>query len=165
MYDASNNEASCSFDVTVEDQEPPHFPGCPPPQDHIVDGATVKGVTWEVPVAFDNVDDSVEVVPDTALLPLGNEFPFGENKVRFTSVDSRGNEGVCELLIRVHDDVPPSITCPPDVHGATDPGNSTGTVMWETPVADDNVGVVEIIVDIGGGASPEESGELSLIHI
>lgn len=73
---------------------------------------------------------------------------LGPNIVTLTVTDEEGNTATCTAVITVVDNLPPDITCPPDVtvncDEITDP-NDPG--QFGDATADDNCGVVQILDD------------------
>ena len=58
---------------------------------------------------------------------------------------------ISEVTILPDDDLPPEITCPPDVTQDTDPGECTAVVTFDNPTAIDDCGPVEIGCDHASG--------------
>jgi len=97
--DQSGNSASCSFKVSVEDQQPPLFTNCPgdikvtglDPDDNL---ATVN---WPEPIVSDNcVLSSL-----TSSHQPGSKFPLGTTMVIYTAVDEAGNQQTCSFTIEI----------------------------------------------------------------
>lgn len=94
--DNFNNEASCSFVVTVIDATPPVWENC-------VDPEVIKTrpdrlfVDWEEPTVYDNSNESVTV---QSSLKKGELMP-GVYQVNYTAVDSSNNSNSCVLNITV----------------------------------------------------------------
>jgi len=88
--DASGNQASATFTITVLDQTPPVISL---PADIVLDAADASGaaVSFSLPVASDNVDGWVDVSCD--LLP-GAVFPVGTSMVTCWAQDSSGNQAL-----------------------------------------------------------------------
>ncbi|MGA1863811.1 MAG: HYR domain-containing protein [bacterium] len=105
--DSSNNEAECSFRVTVIDNEPPAIvKDCPP--DKLVNndpGLCGAYVTWEPPVFSDNCND----VTVTSTHNPGDFFPAEcadsavGTVVTYTAVDGCGNTTTCSFKVTVLD--------------------------------------------------------------
>jgi hypothetical protein len=101
FVDASANEQTCIFEVTVVDSQPPTFatPGniaataaasCP--------YATSKVVTYANPVATDNCAvQSVVCNP-----PSGSIFPVGATTVNCTATDTSNNIATCSFTVNVY---------------------------------------------------------------
>ncbi|XP_077998234.1 uncharacterized protein LOC144451304 [Glandiceps talaboti] len=61
------------------------------------------------------------------------------------SAESNGNTAFCSFTIKVVDEYPPTVTCPPDIHKTTT--KTEERVTWDDPVANDNVGLLQLYVD------------------
>jgi hypothetical protein len=93
------SEASCSFEVTVTDNEPPTIDpsSCP---DAMV--ATKSHPVWPTIISEDNSGD-VEVVPSVGGAVGAEELtaanaPTGQNKIVFTASDASGNTASCGAI-------------------------------------------------------------------
>ncbi|MGB3306860.1 MAG: HYR domain-containing protein [Thermomicrobiales bacterium] len=88
--DASGNQASATFTITVLDQTPPVISV---PADIVLDAADASGaaVSFSLPVASDNVDGWVDVTCDN--IP-GAFFPVGTSMVTCWAQDSSGNQAL-----------------------------------------------------------------------
>ncbi|XP_071942777.1 hyalin-like [Antedon mediterranea] len=152
--DSSRNSATCTFTVTVIDQEAPDIFNCP--MDLIVDTATGEAfainVTWVEPTATDNSDETPIPVSDYT---SGDMFALGNTTVQYNVSDSAGNfNDSCSFFVTVKDLETPSFngTCPSSpLEVPTDPptgnrliGEMFATVIWTIPSATDNVGVVMV---------------------
>ena len=131
VTDASGNMAACSFDITVEDNEPPSVT-CP--ADIVL--STVTGTceafaTWDLPVPTDNCG-SASISGSTH--NSGDSFPLGTTTVTYTVVDDAGNEATCSFDITVEDNEPPVLVCPDDLIVYTTLGTCDAPAEWDTPV-------------------------------
>lgn len=110
--DASGNTATCSFNVTVNDNELPVLSPCPANINTVSTNiACGASVVFVAPTATDNCPGVVV----TSTHASGSEFPVGSTTVVFTATDASGNTTTCSFVISVADTFPPTITCPPDV--------------------------------------------------
>ncbi len=137
VTDAEGNITECSFDVTVEDREPPVVTGCP---DDIVvpndPGACSAVVTWEPPTFTDNCGISdVDSKPNP-----GSLFPIGTTNVVYEAVDEAGNVVTCMFTVTVEDTEDPMLTCPADITVSNDDGECGAIVNWTPPIPIDNCG-------------------------
>ena len=101
--DNSGNESTCSFTVTVEDNEAPIIVS---PENIIVNndpGLCGAVVNFEV-FATDNCDDEVEIV---CLPPSGTIFSNGETTVECSATDDAGNVSTSSFVVIVIDVEPP----------------------------------------------------------
>lgn len=95
--DEWGNTATCTFNVTVVDQVPPVFSGCP---DNIELNAGVcfVPVSWTQPTATDNCD------PDPTVFSIptpGSTFPAGFTTVNVFVVDPSGNQDTCTFVVHI----------------------------------------------------------------
>lgn len=95
--DEWGNSATCTFNVTVIDQVPPQFSGCPDDIE-INAGVCLTPVSWVQPVATDNCD------PDPTVYSIpepGDEFPAGFTTVNVFVVDPSGNQDTCTFVVHI----------------------------------------------------------------
>ncbi len=132
--DDSNNSATCSFNVTVEDTEPPVW-SCI--NDIAVSndlGACSATVSWVNPTVTDNCG----VTSFSSNFNSGDTFPLGTTTVTYTAVDAAGNSTECSFNIIVEDTEDPVLTCPADIVVSTASGLCNATVSWPLPSIADN---------------------------
>ncbi|XP_072025139.1 uncharacterized protein [Amphiura filiformis] len=119
--DATDNSASCMFNVIVDQTAPPIT--CP---GDIVTSSSQ--VFWPDPLVFDNIDTNptVECNPSS-----GATFSIGQKTVvTCTTIDFAGFSNTCTFSVTV-DQVPPVIICPARMMA------STNQVFWTDPIASD----------------------------
>ena len=104
---------SCSFTVTVEDQEAPTFANCP--GDIALDICNPVA-TWTPPTATDACS-SVSITAPT--FSPGDAFPEGNTTVSYTATDAAGNTSTCSFVV--------SISAQPLVVTGTVPTFGSGT--------------------------------------
>jgi hypothetical protein len=125
VTDASNNPASCTFTVTVNDTENPTVT-CPNNMNFTTPGNSdpCGMVSYATPSGSDNCGvQSVVCAPASGFC-----FPVGMTTVTCTVTDTSGNKGQCTFKIMVSN--PCTITCPPDQMASTGPGaTQCGTVV------------------------------------
>ena len=97
--DACNNVGtSCTFVLTVEDNEPPILSDCPTNISvNVPFGNDGGNVTWTLPTASDNCPDPVL---NCSHQP-GDFFPCGNSEVICTVADCGGNEVSCQFVVTV----------------------------------------------------------------
>jgi len=132
--DKQGNKASCTFTVTVEDNE---FPTLDCPSDILINLPLTKcdtAVTW--PPAFPS--DNCGIKSFGADIPQGSVFEAKTTTITYTVVDNFDNTTTCSFTITAKDGVRPLIAnCPKDtVVNTTDPCGTT--VAWTPPTATDN---------------------------
>lgn len=96
ITDTSGNSSTCSFNVTVVDNEPPVF-SCPPPM--LICGDS-SSVTFTAPVVNDNC--SGVVVSQTGGPSSGSTFPVGTTTITYSALDNAGNPATCSFDIIVY---------------------------------------------------------------
>ena len=160
--DASGNESTCSFNITVIDMEAPIITDCP------VDITLSSGsncnatVIWNMPTATDNCDSNPTIVCN---IPSGNTFPVGTTPVTCTATDASGNESTCTFNITITDSEAPSVFCPANVSVSTsgtvniDPNNLITNITsigcdsviltFDNPTGNDNCGIPTITQSLG----------------
>ncbi len=154
VTDASGNSVSCSFTVTISDEQAPII-SCP--DDIAVDadaGLCSTVVNFNAPTVTDNCDATVTPL-QTAGLASGSAFPAGTTTITYSATDIAGNESTCSFDIVVDDTEAPDITCPGDIVLDAASGDCTTIVTYADPVATDNCsGVSYALID--GPASGTE---------
>ena len=155
LTDGSGNQSTCSFTVTVEDNENPTL-SCPAetvvPNDPGICGATVTGIDV---VTF---DDNCSVVSQTWSFSgstIGNSpatsfndasgqlFNLDTTLVTYTVTDTSGNTATCSFDVIVQDIEAPIITCPSETIVSNDPGICAAVVNGIAPISTDNCSVIE----------------------
>lgn len=138
VTDATGNTASCSYNVTVNDNEAPMFTTCPGNQNVNTDTgvcfATVSGI--DVVVSENCQIDSISYVVSGVTTASGlndasgTEFNLGTSTVTYTAVDTSGNFSTCQFTVNVSDMEPPVINpiiCDTTLTNDTDLGLCTYT--------------------------------------
>lgn len=135
VTDDANNEVTCSFTVTVEDNEIPTIIDCPINIIQNVDlGECGAEVTWTAPTFTDNC---VGATIASNFSP-GDFFPVGTTTVVYTVTDGSGNEATCSFDITITDDEAPVLDCPAAI------ASCDSLVTYNLPTATDNCGVASI---------------------
>ncbi|MDW8231134.1 MAG: HYR domain-containing protein, partial [Saprospiraceae bacterium] len=129
--------ATCSFTVTVKDNEPPTVT-CPTPENPYSNdpGKCFASLTFEVE-AEDNcgVGSMVyKVASNTISFPY--EFPVGSTTVLATVTDIHGNTKTCSFTVVVEDSEAPTVTCPTPDNPYT--GECYAELTFEVEDASDN---------------------------
>src|SRR6056297_1876616 len=116
VTDASGNVTTCSFTVTVEDEEAPNLE-CPEPFMLVLD----LNCEGEIP----DLQDSIEVSDNCTLeqditytqSPTAGDpvSGVGVRTVTITVSDSSGNSTTCEVDIEYVDETAPELDCPDDI--------------------------------------------------
>jgi hypothetical protein len=148
--DAVGNFITCSFEITVQDDDEPYFVNCPFPD--IIENAEVDHcdayINFTLPFADDNcaLPPTVTQIDNTGLTS-GDRFPVGLTLLYFEAVDEVGNRDTCSVKVIVNDYwKPPTIECPEDLTVGTDLGECSAVVNDIPPifegVCQDNLSVV-----------------------
>jgi hypothetical protein len=134
--DASGNSASCTFTITVEDNDPPYL-SCPFDVVTNTDpGLCSAVVNWSEPTTHDNCD--VPTLIQTGGLPNGSAFPKGVSVISYQSTDNAGNSTTCSFSITVNDNELPAITCPANITVGNTPNQCGAIVNYAAPTFSDN---------------------------
>ncbi|MCB9251617.1 MAG: HYR domain-containing protein [Flavobacteriales bacterium] len=160
VTDAANNIATCSFDVTINDNEDPKI-SCVTDQTRSTDAGkcSYKTVGTEFdPVSYSDNCPGVTITNDyNNSNTLNNEiFPKGTTTVTWTATDASNNTSTCSIDIEVEDDEDPTITCISDKTKSTNPGVCTYKVTgteFDPVSTDDNCGVASVTNDHNGTSS------------
>ncbi|MBK5192732.1 MAG: HYR domain-containing protein [Flavobacteriaceae bacterium] len=139
--DGVNTPVSCSFTVTVLDNENPAIT-CPSDKtENIAYGQTGKIVTYNLPVFNDNCPGSTILQTDG--LASGINFPLGTTNNTYVVTDASGNTAECGFTVTVIEDSDtevPVITCPSAITINVDSGTCGAVTNYTTPTATDNSG-------------------------
>ena len=135
--DASGNTASCSFTVTVNDNQNPSI-SCPSNQTvNAASGTCAANVSYTTPTATDNCPGvTVALLSGPA---SGGSFSVGTTTVSYRATDAAGNIANCSFTVTVTDNQNPTISgCPANISVGNDAGQCSATVNWTPPTASDN---------------------------
>lgn len=161
-WDERGNEASCSYRVTVADQEPPAI-ACPPDMSvTLAAGVAVAPVWWAAPNATDNVG----VTAVRSNFAPGDMFAVTTvTTVVYAAFDAAGNNATCQFLLRVVSSPnppaagsglgDPAISCPVDLVRVASYASSppTAVVEWAPP----SLTNTKIVASLSGTALPLNS--------
>jgi gliding motility-associated-like protein len=154
VTDGSGNAVSCSFTITVEDEEDPVI-DCEAditvPAELGTCGAIVN---YQIPTASDNCT-AVLVPVLISGLNSGDVFPVGVNTVTFEVTDAAGNTAQCDITITVNDEESPTITCPGDIEIDAISGDCEAVVNYTDPTFNDNCPgtTISLVSGLASGAS------------
>ncbi|HRI26987.1 MAG TPA: HYR domain-containing protein [Chitinophagales bacterium] len=143
--DVSNNSATCSFTVTVTDNQAPAIT-CPTvaPVNAGV-GLCSAFVSIPVPNATDNCGITGLTNSQTGTNNAGGTYAVGTTLVTYTATDASGNTATCSFNVTVTDNQPPVITCPNSVTVPAALGVCTANVTILVPFTNDNCGVLGVV--------------------
>jgi len=137
--------ATCSFDITVTDNQIPSIT-CPANISHSADaGLCSYDVSPGVPTTADNCGISGVTGTRSDALSLTAPYPVGLTTIHWVVTDTHGNTNTCDQTITVTDDENPTITCPSDINHTADAGMCSYAVSPGVPTTTDNCGVSGVI--------------------
>jgi hypothetical protein len=129
-FSAPNTTATCTFNVTVNDNTAP-----------VPDIATLADVTGEcsatvltAPTATDNCTGTVTGTTTDPLIYTAQ----GNYTIHWTYSDGHGNTSTQTQNVSVHDVTPPSIVCSGNVSASADAGACGANLTITAPVVSDN---------------------------
>ena len=151
--DASGLTSTCSFTVTVTDDEVPTFTNCPmdimvnvdpnecdqtvsivppSPMDNCGAGGVITSVTISDPNVILNNTSPGGTLGDPNGVDFA-DFPVGTTTLSYGFRDANGNvipsANLCVVRVTVVDNIPPSITCPPNQTLAFGSCNPSATLV------------------------------------
>ena len=153
--DATGNSATCSFTVTITDDEGPQIDAMDDITVNTDAGICGAVVSFETPAATDNC--GIESVIMTEGLTSGSEFPVGKTTITFTATDTAGLTATTSFTVTVIDNEAPTIECPEDITVNVAFGTTSSIVEYETVNVTDNCGETTITMTSGiasGGEFP-----------
>ncbi len=108
--------ATCSFSVTISDNQVPRLENMPPDITVVAAPGTCSATAfWFEPTATDNCTPAHQIIREGTARP-GDVFPVGATRVYYTAWDAMGNESTLEsFTVTVEDRQPPVLTLPPDL--------------------------------------------------
>ena len=133
--DTSGNSNSCSFTVTVADNQGPTFAGCPANISKNTDAGLCTAVaTYIAPTATDACDGARTVSCSPA---SGTAFAKGVTTVTCTASDTSGNNGSCSFTVTVADNQGPVVACPGPISVTESPiGSGSATATFSATAMD-----------------------------
>ncbi|MFN4763943.1 HYR domain-containing protein [Gillisia sp. Q332] len=134
--DEAGNTATCSFTVTVEDNEAPVFDAVSNITLNVDAGICGASVNYEIPTATDNCEGT-EVTLAEGLAP-GSEFPVGTTTVTYTVTDAAGNTVSTSFTVTVRDNEAPVIACPENISLTVEYGVTSLVVNYQSVAVTDN---------------------------
>jgi gliding motility-associated-like protein len=138
--DQSGNVGTCTFTITIEQQETTVM-NCPMDITLNADeGACGRRVNW-TPPAFEN--PCSEFTVESNFTP-GDFFPVGMTEVIYRVTDKRGNVTICRFNVNILDTQRPTFTnCPTSVVLSATNG-CTAVHTWRSPTVRDNCEVTRL---------------------
>jgi hypothetical protein len=152
--DAAGNTATCSFEVTVSDNEKPVIAAVSP----IAQAAPAGSCEAEINITAPSVSDNCS----TGLLAIGTRsdglalsaaYPLGITTITWNAEDAAGNQAdPVTQTVTVTDTEAPVISCPADISTTVAFGETGAVVSYDLPTATDNCGTPSVQL-ISGPAS------------
>lgn len=134
--DIHGNTTSCSFNVTVVDNQAPSIT-CPANITVNNDAGTCGAVvSYVAPTGTDNCAGASTT--QIAGLASGSVFPVGTTTNTFKVTDAAGLSTTCSFTVTVKDVETPSVTCPSNVSVNNDAGACGAVVNYIAPIGTDN---------------------------
>ncbi|NLN31850.1 MAG: HYR domain-containing protein, partial [Bacteroidales bacterium] len=139
ITDLRQNRATCSFTVTISDNQVPRFINFPGNISVYTEpGKCDAVVNWNMPGITDNCTPPDELIWTASHQP-GSRFSEGITEVRYSVTDGIGNRKDTSFFITVIDNEPPVLSnCPVEINISTDPGLCEASVTWIEPTVIDN---------------------------
>src|SRR6185295_12572228 len=147
--DAAGNAGSCSFTVTVTDNEPPVLT-CPANIAVSTDPGQCSAVVSFTASATDNCPGLGAVTCSPA---SGTAFPKGSTTVNCSATDAAGNAGSCSFTVTVTDNEPPVLTCPANIAVNNDPGQCSAVVSFTASAIDNCPGLGAVTCSPASGTA------------
>lgn len=150
VTDGSGNTATCSFTVTVVENEDP-VATCPGDMS-VSNDAGVCGavVSYAAPTVTDNCPGAT--IAQSAGLGSGTLFPVGSTVEVYTATDNAGRTHSCQFTVLVLETELPVPTCPASLAVPNTAGQCGAVVTYAAPTATDNCPGVAIAMTAGAGS-------------
>src|SRR5439155_1677051 len=143
------NTGTCSFTVTVVDNQPPGA-NCPANITQNTDANACSAVvTYSIPAPTDNCPGATTVCVPAS----GATFAVGATTVTCTASDaaSPANTGTCSFTVTVVDNQPPADNCPAKITQNPDANACSAVVTYSIPAPTDNCpGATTVCVPASG---------------
>ncbi|MBK9689272.1 MAG: HYR domain-containing protein [Saprospiraceae bacterium] len=145
VTDASGNSATCSFTVTITDNELPGIT-CPANvSQNVTSGTCGRVVTFTSPVGSDNCSGPTTI--QTAGFASGATFPVGTTTNTFRVTDASGNTATCSFTVTVVDNEDPMTICQNITTYLNNGGTSTITATQINNGSSDACGIASLTLD------------------
>ncbi len=138
----TNDTSTCSFTVTVLDQENPVVT-CPMTTIDLDNTTDSCGVLFDANFQLASATDNCPGVTMSYNFAVGDLIPVGDNTITATATDQANNVATCSYQVMVRDTQPPVIiNCPSNIMVNNDQNLCGASVTWTPPTAEDNCGVL-----------------------
>ena len=145
--DLSGNTSTCSFNITVVDNQNPIITCSGDITQSNDPGNCSAAVTFNID-ATDNCDISSIISTPAS----GDNFPVGNTTVNSIATDVNGNTSSCSFIVTVVDDENPVITCSGNITQNASLGNCSAVVTFSS-TATDNCGVSSVVSNPSSGST------------
>uniref|UniRef100_UPI00248FCC6E HYR domain-containing protein n=1 Tax=Aquimarina aggregata TaxID=1642818 RepID=UPI00248FCC6E len=139
--DASGNNDTCSFTVTINDSKAPTIIDLPLNVNiNTTINSCTRTITWTEPTASDNcsIQNLTQTSSPTTGLINGSDFPVGTTIITYTAQDTNGNSISESFNITVVDNQNPQINCPSNITQNSTIGICGSVVTYTPPTGSDN---------------------------
>ncbi len=161
VTDASGLSASCSFTVTVNDNQVPSI-SCPANIVQNTEPNTCSAiVNYTTPTFSDNCSGTS--ISRISGFNSGQPFPRGITTVIWRATDAAGLSTTCSFRVTINDVQAPTINCPPNIVKNTDPNSCSSVTTFASATASDNCGSTSVTRMSGlpsGSAFPRGSNNV-----
>jgi hypothetical protein len=144
--DEVGNSSTCSFTVTVIDNQKPTIT-CAANVNHAAD-ANVCSYSFvpTTPLTSDNCPGTTVAGVRSDAQALNAPYPVGTTTITWTATDASNNKSTCTQTVTVTDNQNPIfVTFPVNITVNALANNCASIVMWTKPTASDNCGVASIV--------------------
>lgn len=142
--DIDGNEATCSFIVSVIDQELPQITCV---GDQLRDASALCSYMLEDFTVLASATDDCGVLSITQTPVSGTVLSVGTHLVSLVVTDNGGNVATCTFNVEVVDNIAPAVVCPPDLTLSADAGDCAAAANLVNPIATDACGIQSISND------------------
>ncbi|MEN9347164.1 MAG: hypothetical protein RLZZ77_675, partial [Bacteroidota bacterium] len=150
--DIHGNVTTCSFIVTITDDENPTIT-CPANITQTADaGLCSAAATINAPVVADNCAVASVTNDYNGTANATDVYPVGTTTIIWTVTDIHGNASTCSMTVTVTDDEQPIINCTNDISVNTDLGLCSAAITIPALNTTDNCAIASIINDFNGTA-------------
>jgi gliding motility-associated-like protein len=147
--DSYGNTTTSVVNVFVKDINPPTLGACPKDiTANAEPGKSGATITWIPPTAKAFCNGTINLVP-TPQQP-NTFFKIGDTPITYTATDNSGNTATCTFNVKVIDNQPPTINCPPTKQITVSAAAGSCTQVVPLPTFTDNSGVVPTITNSTG---------------
>ncbi|MBK8448845.1 MAG: HYR domain-containing protein [Saprospiraceae bacterium] len=136
VTDASNNTATCSFTITINDTQLPII-SCPGNLNFNNGTDTCgKKINFVTPTGTDNCAGATNI--QTSGLASGSVFPVGTTTNIFKVTDANSNSATCSFTITINDTQNPVISCPDNLSLSSGTDSCAKKLNYLIPIGTDN---------------------------